>query len=616
MNLFRAIELGDVEVARALMKAGHDPDAADELGAIPLLEAVRKGQEEIVRVLIDGGADLNVRDAGGDTPLIAATREENPALVQMLLDAGAGVDAQDMDGNSALAVAVSEHHEGLVRVLVEAGVDVNCPDHRGKTPLIDAAFGQNTIVVELLLRAGADPNLQDLWGYTAVIWAASEGYADIVASLLSAGADVRVRNHEGETALQRAHMSERPSAPEIIEMLREAEDVQCWNKKTSTDEPPGTWSDAVRLTQEEDLLPSVEDEMLAMMEEETGGESGSVEGSETSATALKPEEDLLPSVEDEMLTMMQEEMSGESEGVENSDPSVDEPGEDLSDLLEDMYDPEKEDTGEAERFVMEHQADVFVANWMGFDPGTWPTDRLVQFCTCLSALAKANGPVSLFAYQPNAHLLLRDIIEMLNRFAGDDMAVLDWHLSRRLNLPLRPESIRDQLILDFFAQSTYRSGRFAAMLRSYYRRVDFGKWQDGIYAPYLRKTVRGNYAITGPGGIDFETSDAMYSLCEASLDELVGALASLSELVRREGFLGLEKFIGTYKETLLNEGFRLALEIDTYSEAELLRAYLTAYSAQNQMHLHLLRITVLEVAAGYNPGGVERRLGQLAGAGR
>src|SRR5690606_39321673 len=50
----------DVEMVKALLAAGADPDAANRFGMTPLMQASRYGDAEVIRALLDGGASLDV----------------------------------------------------------------------------------------------------------------------------------------------------------------------------------------------------------------------------------------------------------------------------------------------------------------------------------------------------------------------------------------------------------------------------------------------------------------------------------------------------------------------------------------------------------------------------
>ncbi len=64
------------EIARLLLGAGADPNAADPDGLTPLMFAAGQGRLELVQVLLAGGADVEARTAEDITAWQVATGEE------------------------------------------------------------------------------------------------------------------------------------------------------------------------------------------------------------------------------------------------------------------------------------------------------------------------------------------------------------------------------------------------------------------------------------------------------------------------------------------------------------------------------------------------------------
>ena len=103
-----------------------------------------------------------------------------------------------------------------------------------------------------------------------------------------------------------------------------------------------------------------------------------------------------------------------------------------------------------------------------------------------------------------------------------------------------------------------------------------------------------------------------YVLDHVTLDELVGALASLVELARKEGILSLERGIETYQNEVLCEGLRICMDMMSgENTALLLRAYMTAWTVKEDLHFHLLRIVGHEIIQGHTLAAVEPRLRRL-----
>ena len=160
-RLCLAAQLGFVQAALALVKAGAPKSAHDANGWTPLHYAAATGDKDMVKALLRAGCDAAVKsnDDKAQTPAALAEEEENEDVAEML---------------SAASVPPSER----LRSACESG---------------DAE------AVEASLEAGADVNAADGEGWTALHFAASEGHASIVKTLVDRGADVSKQNEDGET---------------------------------------------------------------------------------------------------------------------------------------------------------------------------------------------------------------------------------------------------------------------------------------------------------------------------------------------------------------------------------------------------------------------------------
>lgn len=144
----------------------------DEFGYTPLIAACGKGKLEIARALLEAGADPNYVAPDGMTPIKAAIpgagRPFNRALLDMLLDAGAKLNT---GCEPPLHLAVAQGNADLVTYLIEHGADPNLDDVDGSPPLFWAgAYGDRPDVemMRLLFRLGADPGRRDGVGRTLV----------------------------------------------------------------------------------------------------------------------------------------------------------------------------------------------------------------------------------------------------------------------------------------------------------------------------------------------------------------------------------------------------------------------------------------------------------------
>ncbi|XP_048772787.1 ankycorbin-like [Ostrea edulis] len=89
--LMLAIEMDDVEMIKALIKAGARVNKSDNSGKTPLLLALEEGKFKIAEYLIKHGSDVNEMDCLGQTALhLVATGEHNDCtkIVKILFHCG------------------------------------------------------------------------------------------------------------------------------------------------------------------------------------------------------------------------------------------------------------------------------------------------------------------------------------------------------------------------------------------------------------------------------------------------------------------------------------------------------------------------------------------------
>ncbi len=241
--LAAAIEGGSPEIVARLLKAGADPNAADNRQHRPLALATRTSSD-LVAQLLEAGAEVDGReDEQQATPLLYAVDARRVPAVDALLQAGADpnraglkpefegdwdedseepeddepkFDGFDSDPDpdpeaveaeptrlpiTPLSLAARRGHLKILKRLIDAGADVDARDSTGKTPLIRAAEAGRLEVVQLLLEEGADREARDdREERTALIWASQAGRTRIVSALLEAGVDREASGRDGRTA--------------------------------------------------------------------------------------------------------------------------------------------------------------------------------------------------------------------------------------------------------------------------------------------------------------------------------------------------------------------------------------------------------------------------------
>jgi hypothetical protein len=199
-----------VEIARALLVAGAEPDAlADMYGTacttmsmlVSSSHPANAGlQVALTGLLLDFGAAIEGCGGGKwERPLFTALAFGMGDVATFLAERGASIDLPAAAGlglvgeaarqivsanqdqcRRALSLAAQQGHAEIVGLLLDAGLDPNCfnPDsnHPHTTPLHQAVLGGHEDVVRLLVARGARLDICDtIWDGTPLGWAIHAG---------------------------------------------------------------------------------------------------------------------------------------------------------------------------------------------------------------------------------------------------------------------------------------------------------------------------------------------------------------------------------------------------------------------------------------------------------
>ena len=101
-------------------------------------DAIERGDHDAVRELLRRGADVDARDRYGQTALMRAARAGHRELVEVLVAKGARLDVTAKFGLSALMLAIVAGHAEIALRLARAGADLSlrgsgAPGFAGKT---------------------------------------------------------------------------------------------------------------------------------------------------------------------------------------------------------------------------------------------------------------------------------------------------------------------------------------------------------------------------------------------------------------------------------------------------------------------------------------------------
>jgi uncharacterized protein len=133
--LMLAAHMGNASMVRLLIEKGADVNANNESGWAPLAKSVynpdlKRGFPDIARALIEAGANVEAAIGYGVRPLMLASGYGETAVVQVLLEAGADVLACNEGGYTALMMVKQKHYVDVINLLHEAeqmaGVGEGC----------------------------------------------------------------------------------------------------------------------------------------------------------------------------------------------------------------------------------------------------------------------------------------------------------------------------------------------------------------------------------------------------------------------------------------------------------------------------------------------------------
>lgn len=151
-TIFEIVKSGDVAALKQALTNGIDIETRDNDGNTAIMLAAHSGNLQMVNALIDAGADVNARDDLGWAPLIKAVY--NAEMKRGFAD--------------------------VVQALLDARANIEAPIGYGVRPLMLAAGYGETAVVEVLLKAGADVLARNEGGLTALMMVKQKHYVDVI----------------------------------------------------------------------------------------------------------------------------------------------------------------------------------------------------------------------------------------------------------------------------------------------------------------------------------------------------------------------------------------------------------------------------------------------------
>jgi uncharacterized protein len=199
MNVWEALETGDAEALRAVLR--QDPQAAGsrDRDGVPLsLRALYLGRRDLAELVLAANPPVD--------GFIAAAFDLTDQLRELLIVDRDLPARRAGDGFTALHLAAFFGAERAAAMLLDAGADpaAVADNATAVQPLHSAVAGKAVGIARLLLERGADPNARQERGFTPLHGAAQAGSEPLVRLLLEHGTNPDVTNDEGVTPLELA----------------------------------------------------------------------------------------------------------------------------------------------------------------------------------------------------------------------------------------------------------------------------------------------------------------------------------------------------------------------------------------------------------------------------
>jgi hypothetical protein len=165
-NLVQAVDAGDLQLVRALLDQGVNPNTPDKHGLPPLHVAAYIGHRDLVEALVSAGADVHAKDKFGRTPLLHAVAGGHKSIVVYLLLNMAEVRSPTNSGLSPFTLAEAQGDKELASLLrLASKVDLEAVRRLARslanTPS-QASERPDPLVTALLEEMGIDVQIEPL----------------------------------------------------------------------------------------------------------------------------------------------------------------------------------------------------------------------------------------------------------------------------------------------------------------------------------------------------------------------------------------------------------------------------------------------------------------------
>lgn len=204
-----------------------------------LFDAALEGNVERIRALIEAGADIDARNEMGMTPIFISSMYGHLSAVKLLLSAGADLSITSNGGSSCLDAAVAqEHHDVAMLIRTELGCDSPAPNVAPVSPW--EAEQPPRASVEILIPSSSNHPGAGAFLVDNAVTRAEMDQLESLFHRLGSGAGFSTENSQYYTCdVERRHFSdsERWVSCLLSLILERAKAVSCLPELTSPGDP-------------------------------------------------------------------------------------------------------------------------------------------------------------------------------------------------------------------------------------------------------------------------------------------------------------------------------------------------------------------------------------------
>ena len=154
-SLHLAASAGSLEILKLLLfGTKFNIDIRNEDGLSCIHKAIEAGQNETVKFLLKVGGNYQAKNKLGDSCILTAAKNRNLELVQLLYEYGASLDDINKGGNNCILIASYNGDLQLLKYLVENGCSLQDSNSSG-TCIINAARYRKLGAILWMLQNGS-----------------------------------------------------------------------------------------------------------------------------------------------------------------------------------------------------------------------------------------------------------------------------------------------------------------------------------------------------------------------------------------------------------------------------------------------------------------------------